>query len=245
MSAGGWRDGELFDPSGWLDVGFTIDEARIWHRWRIDPRTAVAWRAAGVPDGLQAAQWTVAGVRPETVRQWRAAGIEPHEAVHWHEIGVDLAAAAEHKRHGRSPHDALKQSRLHSGASRPDPIAEAFQRFHEAGVRPELAHGYAMAGWVDKEALDWARQGLGVADARLWKLLGVTPAEANRLEQQGQAPDRLLRDWWRAGIPYDEVGVWLGAGLTAEEAAAQRAQGITAEQAAALRALREGDDLDD
>lgn len=68
------------------------------------------------------------------------------------------------------------------------------------------------------------------------------PAEAGRLTRQGHTAVNVVQDWWRAGIPLDEVAEWLGAGLTAEEAAAQRAKGITAEQAAALRALRDDPD---
>jgi hypothetical protein len=242
-----WRDGELFDPRGWLAVGFSLDQARVWHRWRIDPLTAVAWRAAGVPDGLSAAQWSAAGVRPDTVGRWRAAGIEASEAVHWHEVGYDLTAAAGFKRRGLTPNDAINQGRAQMGASsgRAHPQAEAHRRFVEAGARPELAYGYIVAQWVDDEALDWARAGVDAPDARLWRLLGLTPPEALRLASRGAAPDQMIRDWWRAGIPYDEVAAWLGAGLSPHEAAAQRAQGIAAEQAATMRALRDDDDPND
>ena len=47
-----------------------------------------------------------------------------------------------------------------------------------------------------------------------------------------------MKEWWRAGIPFDEAADWIGAGLSVQEAVEQRAKGITAEHAATLRALR-------
>jgi len=51
----------------------------------------------------------------------------------------------------------------------------------------------------------------------------------------------VVREWWGAGIPLDQVAAWLGAGMTAAEAAKQIAEGVTPEQAAVMRALRDGD----
>jgi hypothetical protein len=51
-------------------------------------------------------------------------------------------------------------------------------------------------------------------------------------------PLTVIRDWWRAGIPFDEVADWIGAGLDARQAGAQREQGVTAADAAQLRAQR-------
>jgi hypothetical protein len=233
------------DDEDWMAAGFTAEQSQGWRRWRIDPSTAFAWRKAGIPDGLRAAQWSVAGVSPATVQRWRDAGVDAGEAVHWHEMGFRIESVIEYKRKGLTPDQAFAQrnaaamagthtSRHHFGTS--------LQRFHEAGIRGEVVHGYLMARWVDEEALSWAAKGIEAADAKLWKVLSLTPVEAARLVQQGHSADELIREWWQAGIPYQEVADWLGAGLSAAEAAEQRAQGITAEQARALRALRDDDD---
>ena len=90
------------------------------------------------------------------------------------------------------------------------------------------------------DKIAWAKQGITAADAHLWQELGLTAPEAGELRKADQSPAAVIRDWWRAGIPFDEVADWIGAGLSAEEAVAQRAAGVTVEQAAALRALRRG-----
>ncbi len=241
-----------FEDAAYVALGFTREQAAEWRRWRISPEVATAWRDAGVVAALHAAQWTVSGVRPHTVRQWQAQNIGPGEAVHWHELGFSLDEVTKAKGQGLDPHQAFGQRtgprRMIAGmtlAAGGGGAPERVGRFRDAGVRPEILHTYLMTHWLDDTALAWAREGITAQDAKLWGLLDLSPAESGRLARQGLTAEALIRDWWRAGIPYDEVAAWLGAGLSAAEAAEQRAQGITAEQAATLRALREGEDLDD
>ncbi|MBO0714904.1 MAG: hypothetical protein J2O39_03120 [Acidimicrobiales bacterium] len=248
----GRAGGEPGDPEPleeWIAAGIPRDDAELWRNWRFRLRSAMAWRQAGVLDGLRAAQWTTAGATPETVGQWTAAGISATEAVSWHEFGFSLAEARRHKSAGRSPHDAFAGRRpsapspMGFAAVRPPPGFMAppgpIQRFIAAGARPEVMHSYMTRHWVDDEAAAWAKEGIEAAEANLWKALGVRPGEAGRLVKQGLSVAETLKNWWRAGIPVDEVADWIGAGLSPEEAATQRARGITAEQAAALRALRD------
>jgi hypothetical protein len=228
-----------FDPTKWVATGFTEQEARVWHRWRIAPETAVAWRRAGVADGLCAAQWSVARVTPATVGDWRAAGLDAIDAVRCHEMGYDLAAAREFKRRGLTPEQAFTQWRSPTRGPMTR-VGVAFARMHELKVPPQVIRTYLQANWTDEEALAWARQHVPADVAKLWLALGLTPAEGAELTRAGRTPAEVVREWWRAGIPYDEVADWLGAGLTAAEAVEQRARGITVEHAATLRALRRG-----
>jgi hypothetical protein len=240
-------------PAAWRDEGFSDEQRQLFQRWRFGLAEAIAWRQAGVPDGLRAAQWVTAGVTPGTVDQWRAAGIDAGQAVHWHEMGFDLQAARDARRRGLTP-DAAFASQHRTQPSGPPSgggfsmvmgpgggRGQAAGRLFELGLPPRLIHGYLSRNWDVDEALPWAKAGLEAADASLWRALGLTPAEAGRLARKGANPVDTVRDWWRAGIPFDEVADWIGAGLSPQEAAAQRARGITAEQAAALRALRDQD----
>lgn len=224
------------DAAAWYAEGFTPDEVRLFRRWRIDLAEAVAWRQAGVSDGLRAAQWTTARATPGTVSDWRAAGIDAGEAVHWHEMGYDLRSASEARRRGLTP-DTAFASRHQAQAGMGGMARKLFQ----AGVPHRVLHSYIARNWTSDDALPWAKAGLDAGDAQLWRLLGVTPAEAARLTAKGGSAAETVRDWWQAGIPFDEAADWIGAGLTPKEAAEQRAKGITAEQAAALRALRDQD----
>lgn len=247
-----WRpDDEPNDPEPveqWVAAGIPRDEAETWRNWRFRLRPAMAWRQAGVPDGLRAAQWTTAGATPETVGQWGAAGISATEAVSWHEFGFSLAEARRHRSAGRRPDQAFAEGHPSAPVSTglpPGRLALGFvpprgplQRF-AAGAHPRVAHSYVMRQWVDDEAAAWAKEGIEAAEADLWKALGLRPGEAGRLATQGLSVAETVKSWWRAGIPVEEVADWIGAGLSPEEAAAQRARGITAEQAAALRALRD------
>lgn len=194
----------------------------------------------------------MAGVSPGSVRQWQAHGIDPREAVHWHEFGFPLAEVIRCKQRGMTAAQAWDQrhtTQTHTTRGAATAMAarvpEIMRKFRDAGVRPEAVNTYFTAHWLDEEGLAWAREDIDAFQARLWAVLNLTAADAGRLTRQGLTPAQLIRDWWRAGIPYDEVAAWIGAGLTAEEAATQRSQGITAEQAATLRALRDGEDLDD
>jgi hypothetical protein len=230
----------------WRAAGFTGEQTENFRRWRFTIAQAIAWRQAGVPDGLAAAQWTTAGATAATVGDWRAAGIDASQAVHWHEMGFDLQAAKDAVRRGLTPDTAFAArhrvtprsgssflSQHHTGP------AQSLRRLHEAGVPHEVLRGYLIGPWDPEEALPWAQAGVDAVDAAIWRALGVTPAEAGRLTRKGVHAADAVRDWWRAGIPFDEVSDWIGAGLSAQEAAEQRARGITAEQAAALRALRD------
>jgi hypothetical protein len=241
------------DDSAWTGRGFPAEQAAVFRRWRISPDQAVAWRKAGVDDGLHAAQWITAGVTPDSVSSWRDAGIDAGQAVHWHEIGFSLAAATDALKRGLTPDTAFAPhvTRSHRGNPVAGTVArlapgvrgEIIRQFLDAGVSPKILHDYLEASWPAEEALPWAKAGVPAADATVWRGLGLTAAEAGRLARKGASAVETIRDWWRAGIPFDEAADWIGAGLTAQEAADQRARGITAEQAAALRALRNsGDD---
>lgn len=213
-----------FDPTAWRDAGFTTEEAGAWQRWQIPLAAATDWRNASVSDPAQAAQWSIAGVGPDTVHKWLAAGIEPTEAVRWQQMGFDWDAIQSLKHQGLTPETAFER--------------------RSGSALSSLMEGVLRIQWADDETAVWERQQIPTSDVKLWQLIGLTPREAGRFVRQGQRPENLIREWWRAGIPYDEVASWLAAGLSAKEAAAQRAQGVTAEQAAALRALRR-DDGDD
>lgn len=231
--------------AAWLAEGFDRDEAETWRRWRFTLSEAHAWQRAGITEALHAAQWSTARARPDTVGDWQAAGIDAVEAVQWHEFGFDLATAKREKAHGRGPTDTF-QAGMHSSmgstvqlrAGPHGPIG----KFLTAGIPGQVAHSYMARQWFDDEAVAWASEHVDAGDAQVWKALGVRPQEAGRATRRGLTAIGVMRDWWKAGIPLDEVADWLGAGLTADEAAAQRAKGITAEQAAALRALRDEPD---
>lgn len=238
--------------AAWRSQGFTPEQARDFRRWRFTLAQAVAWRQAGVPDGVRAAQWATAGATPATVGDWRAAGIDAGQAVHWHEIGYDLRAARDAVRRGLTPDTAFRQASPAgmAGAARAPfafsspqgPRGDLFRRLMHEGVPPQVIHGYVIKNWDGDDALPWARAGIDAADALLWQALGLTAAEAARLQRKGASAADTVRDWWRAGVPFDEVADWIGAGLTPQEAVDQRARGVTAEQAAALRALRDEDE---
>jgi hypothetical protein len=234
----------------WVAAGFTAGTAEVWRRWRFTIARAHAWVAAGVDEGLEAAQWATAGVTPGTVEEWRQAGIGPGEAVRWHEFGYGFAAARAEKVRGNGPDAAFARAhpqqqvgpmaRVVRGVAGRG-LASPLRGLHEVGVDPRLIHSYMQHQWMDESAVAWATQGIDAVDAYIWHALGLTPAEAGRLELQGRTVGDGVREWWSAGIPYEEFADWIGAGLSAAEAVEQRARGITAEHAASLRALRQDD----
>lgn len=234
------------DLSAWLAAGIRRADALTWRRWNFTLVDARRWRAAGVREALGAAQWQAAGVGPEQVAEWTSATISATEAVRWREFGFDIHQAREHLRNGRGPEEAFG---LHapmrripaSGTVRYGPArGERARSFAEAGVPPEVMRSYLFLQWTDDEAVAWARQGIQAWDAKIWQSIGITPAEADELQEADVDPHHVVQEWWRAGIPFEEVADWLGAGLSPAEAVEQRAAGVTVEQAAALRALRRG-----
>ena len=62
------RDRPPEELTAWLAAGLRRVEALAWRRWNFTLADATRWRAAGVPEALQAAQWQAAGVHPDTVR---------------------------------------------------------------------------------------------------------------------------------------------------------------------------------
>jgi hypothetical protein len=253
-------DQEPEDIVQWFEAGFGPKEAERWRQWRFTIAKAMAWRDQGIEEAIEAAQWQTAGASPETVGDWRPAGIEATEAVQWHEYGFSLEEARVHKRHGRSPAQAFRilnapaqnvvQARAggwvaHAPMSvrvMPGGIGGMpggpMQRFQQSGADPRLMHGYLQCGWIDDDAVEWARHGIEAHDAYTWFDLGLRPGEAGRLLLEGRTSGDVVREWWSSGIPFEEAAEWIGAGLSATEALEQRANGITAEHAASMRALR-------
>ncbi|HEX4724917.1 MAG TPA: hypothetical protein VH333_20540 [Pseudonocardiaceae bacterium] len=236
------------DLTAWLAAGLRRVEALAWRRWNFTLDDATKWRRAGVPEALLAAQWQAAAVRPDTVRGWLDAKIGPGEAIRWHEFGYDLETAREHAKRGESP-DTVFQRRYRGGqagittraaSAAASVMHDGIQRFMRSGVSHEVMRGYLETHWFDDEAIAWAKEGIHAHDAHLWQEIGLVAVEAGELRKADQTPATVIRDWWRAGIPFDEVAEWIGAGLSVEETLAQRASGVTVEQAAALRALRRG-----
>ncbi|MBE1559848.1 hypothetical protein [Nonomuraea africana] len=78
--------------------------------------------------------------------------------------------------------------------------------------------------------------------ARVFDALGLSAREAERVLASGQDAISLMAEFWRAGMPIEEVAAWRAAGFTGEEAARMRAEGTDVEQAKVLRALTEGDE---
>ncbi|HEX3592779.1 MAG TPA: hypothetical protein VHV74_24405 [Pseudonocardiaceae bacterium] len=233
------------DLTAWLAAGMRRVEAQAWRRWNFTLEDAKRWRAAGVSEALTAAQWHIAGVHPETVGDWFDARITVGEAIRWHEFGFDLDQAKAHMKNGRGPENAYQfnQVRANPAGSVTSLAGSQMQSFLAAGVPHVVMGTYLLLQWTDADAIAWAKEGVKAWDAKAWREIGLTPAEAGELTKKDVQPVDVMRDFWRAGIPYDEVAEWLGAGLTAEEAATQRGSGVTVEQAAALRALRRGGSL--
>ena len=242
-------DSEPEELAEWLAAGFKAENGEVWRRWRFSIARAQAWVAAGVAEGLHAAQWSTAGVTPDTVQEWRAEGIEASEAVRWHEFGYGLEDARTEKGKGHGPDQAFAQAdpqlpggptvRIVTTGSAGGGFGNSMRGLREAGVDPRIIHSYLQHQWMDESAIAWAKQGIAAQDAYLWHELGLTAAEAGRLELIGRTVGDVVREWWTAGIPFEEFAHWIGAGLSAAEAVEQRARGITAEHAASLRALRQ------
>jgi hypothetical protein len=179
-------DREPEELAVWVAAGFTAGTAEVWRRWRFTIARARTWVAAGVDEGLEAAQWATAGVTPGTVEEWRQAGIGPGEAVRWHEFGFGLAAARDEKGRGNGPdaafarahpqtqHGPMARVRGLAGSRSGNPL----RGLHEAGVDPRLIRSYMEHQWMDESAVAWATQGIDAVDAYMWHGLGLTAAEA-------------------------------------------------------------------
>lgn len=229
--------------SEWIAAGFAEGAAKVWRAWRTPIATARLWVDAGVSNGLTAFQWSAAGVTPTTVVSWRAIGIEAPEALRWHQFGADLEVARRERQQGHSPEQFLTrfppqgpamQMRMAGGG-------RWFMAHWRDSVNPQVMATYMQHGWIDDHALEWARRGIPASAAYLWHDLGVRPEEAERIVARGLSVEQVIRAWWQAGIPIDEVADWLAAGFSPAEALEQRGRGVTSDEAAALRALRVGE----
>ncbi|AQZ65087.1 unnamed protein product [[Actinomadura] parvosata subsp. kistnae] len=212
--------------------GFTQGEVRRWRGAGFGPEEAAAWREAGVTAPADARLWRTAAATPRTVVTWQRAGMTPRDAVRWHELGVAPHDAARRHLAGERPRRVPWWSRPAVPEPGPD-VVDALRRLLRAGVPADVARSYADAGWDGAEAGEWARRRVDQGDARVFRALGFTAAEAART---GRPAVEVMAAWWGA-VPLEEVASWCAAGLTPAEAARQRASGVTAEQASVLRAL--------
>ncbi|WP_170223043.1 hypothetical protein [Nonomuraea turkmeniaca] len=214
--------------------GFTQGEMRRWRAAGFDPGEAGAWREAGVTSPADARLWQTAAATPGTVIAWQRAGMTPAEAVRWHELGVAPHDAARRHLAGERPRRVPWLARLVVPRPAESPACAAvLRRLLRAGVPADVARAYADAGWDGGEAEDWARRRVDQGDARVFRALGFTAAEAART---GLSAVQVMAAWWGA-VPVEEVATWCAAGFAPGEAAAQRAAGVTAAQASVIRAL--------
>lgn len=243
------------DPEAWRRAGIDDAARATFEQWRITLDAARRWWQAGVRDGLNATRWTISGTEPDQVDDWTRAGIDSVEALQWHQHGFDRTQALAERAHGRNPSTALqnKQAMGATGMSRAfvrnvrgddgTGVGPAFEKWLlETGHGNRMTHWYLSEGWVSDDALPWAQAEIPVEAARLWRTLGVRPAEASRLQQAGHTAAETVGTWWGAGVPLEQVAAWLGAGFTAQEAAEQIAAGVDPDRAAVLRALRDDDE---
>lgn len=247
------RDGQSGAPSGeprpealheWHERGFRIGDARIWIAEGFQITDADRWRTVGVYRPEAAREWRTAGATPYTVDRLLRAGMTPRDAVRWREFGVPAEQAADRHLAGETPGPQGVLSRLRRRRRpRPDsdkltPEQHATMRaLLGAGITAETARGYLDGGWAGAEAETWARRGIAPADALIFRALGLSAAESTRLLGAGHDAIAVMTQWWRAGVPIDEVAAWSAAGFTAAEAAGRRAAGADLERAKILRAL--------
>ncbi|ASO20155.1 hypothetical protein FHR81_000161 [Actinoalloteichus hoggarensis] len=251
----------------WLESGCTIGEARRWISGGFTASDAARWRRSGIYTPESAREWRSAGLTPYTVDGALRAGMTPRDAVRWRELGYAAQDAAERHLAGESPHPRRWWNRVFPsrpvrfvdgpgdvGASGPgasprvDEAADvdlrrrrsaAMRELLRAGITAAAARGFVDAGWSGETALPWARRAVPPTDASIFATLGLTPSEGARRLRAGEDGASMMTDWWRSGVPIDEVAAWAGGGFTPQEAAAMRADGVDVEQASILRALGE------
>ncbi|MEV5559475.1 hypothetical protein AB0L44_37960 [Nonomuraea wenchangensis] len=232
----------------WRRRGFTIAEARRWIDDGFSIGNAERWRGSGVYAAADARSWRTAGATPYTVDLWLRAGMTPRDAVQWREMGYSPEEAADRHLAGERPHPrGLLWRLLHRG----EPPGGAFadeERSHSmrellrAGIPAGRARAYVEAGWTGAAGVEWAERDIEAGQAQVFEALGLSAREAGRVLTSGQDAISLMTEFWRAGVPIDEVADWRAAGFTGEEAARLRAEGTGVEQAKVLRALTEGDE---
>ncbi|GAA1088427.1 hypothetical protein NE857_20950 [Nocardiopsis exhalans] len=225
------------DLHAWTARGFAVAEARRWIDAGFVLDAAERWRERGVYRPEPAQAWRAAGLTPYTVGPALRAGMEPGEAVRWHELGYDRAEAAERHLAGERPHPRRLFARLFRrhrdrDLDLDDAQAETMTALLRAGVPPARARAYLDAGWRGLEALPWARTGVNATQAVLYRALGLAPEEAARSAKAGRDAEKLLRTWWDAGVPRQDVAAWLTAGFSPQEAASAVAADGTVEEAA-------------
>ncbi|GGX04906.1 hypothetical protein GCM10010297_28050 [Streptomyces malachitofuscus] len=228
----------------WRERGYAVGEARRWIAEGFALDDADRWRTSGVYKPDEAREWRTAGATPYTVDRMLRAGMTPRDAVRWREFGVPAAEAAERHLAGEDPRPQRWTERLRPGRSRrgvgrtlDEQEAATMRAMLRAGIPAEKARPYIDLGWHGTEAVAWAERSLDAGEAKLFHALGFSPAEAQRVAAQGADAISVMTDWWRAGVPIDEVSAWCGAGFTAEETADLRRQGVDVEQARVMRAL--------
>ncbi|MEV4020465.1 hypothetical protein AB0J35_59300 [Nonomuraea angiospora] len=232
----------------WQQQGFSVAEARQWIDDGFAITDAQRWRRSGVYTAADARPWRTAGATPYTVDLWLRAGMTPRDAVKWRELGYSPEEAADRHMAGERPHPRGWLWRLLHPGEKPgaafgdEDRSSSMRELLRAGIPADRARGYVEAGWTGADALEWAKRSIEPGQARVFRALGLSSREAGRILAGGGDAIALMTDFWRAGVPIDEVAAWSAAGFTAAEAARMRAEGVDVEQAQVLRALTEGDE---
>ncbi len=234
--AAGFTPGEA---AAWREAGVTSPaDARLWRTAAAGPETVIAWQRAGMTPA-EAVRWHEMGVAPHDAARRHLAGERPHR-LSWTTHLARLPGLSRLGPRPGPPHPRSSGRSPLTGPTASEPAelsapawADTMRRLLRSGVPADVARTYADAGWDGAEAAEWARRRVDQGDARVFRALGFTAAEAARTRR---CAVEVMAAWWGT-VPLEEVAAWCAAGFTPGEAARQRAAGVTAEQAAVLRAL--------
>jgi len=142
--------GEFPTMEKWLEVGFTLEEAREWYEVGFTPNESILWKKRGF-SAVEADKWLKHGIEcPVRAAKWRdMIGIsDPGEVVEWRRAGVYFAETA--------------------------------KEWIDAGFGPKEAKRWIDAGFEPEEAKQWLEAGVtDPEEARIRRNRGETPTKTS------------------------------------------------------------------
>jgi hypothetical protein len=171
-------------------AGLSLEEARAWSEVaslhmstgaEIVSRV-VAWRRIGVPAGAPVMRLASVLLErdPEEVRPWLESGFTAEDVAAWE--AVDLPRATRWRAAGFGARQARELV-----LADPNVTPEEARSFDDAGIEPARRVRWVAAGFSAAEAREWTDVDVVASEARVWRSLGLGPADARA---QGAAVGR-------------------------------------------------------
>ncbi|KAJ9074395.1 hypothetical protein DSO57_1006954 [Entomophthora muscae] len=190
-------------------LGFGIEQAQIWRKYRIQPAQAAKLKGKVTP--MEAKEWIHLGFEAEKIELWRSHGPNAKTANKYRKVGIEPSNAGRWAEMGMEPEEAQyfeKGGWTH---------ARTETWLHNQEIKIEVFKLYIHYSATPEKILEWVRSRFHPARARQWMEIEIDIPLATSLDDAKITPN-LIAEYIDAGYTREEAIPLLFKGIPMDKA---------------------------